>query len=175
MMVSIVPMVPSSHGRIVEWPGGERVPTLHLFDLERGYQREQPLDTFGRARAPGRRAGPAAGAPAAEAGEPSPAEIEAEIRRTRDELASIPVADIIANHAVGLWQLAVLHLTPDPDDSGQSEPRLDDARLAIDALAALVEGLGERLTPHDEALRDALTQLRLAYVQVSGGGEPVRD
>jgi hypothetical protein len=82
--------------------------------------------------------------------------------RVRAELAATPVADIVANHAVGLWQLAVLHLTPEGDEA----PRLDEAGLAIDALAALVEGLGERLGHNAEPLRDALAQLRLAYVQV---------
>jgi hypothetical protein len=93
--------------------------------------------------------------------------------RARAELASVPVPDIIANHAVGLWQLALLHLLPDPADEGlEPVPRLEEAALAIDALAALVDGLGGRLAPHDEALREALAQLRLAYVQVSGGGAP---
>jgi Domain of unknown function (DUF1844) len=102
--------------------------------------------------------------------EPSPEQI-AEMLRSRAELASVPVTDIIANHAVGLWQLAVLHLMPDPDPEGlPAPPRLDEARLAIDALGALVEGLGPRLAPHDETLRDALSQLRLAYVQVADGG-----
>ena len=92
--------------------------------------------------------------------------------RARAELASVPVTDIVANHAVGLWQLAVLHLMPDPDPEGlPAPPRLDEARLAIDALGALVDGLGDRLAPHDETLRDALSQLRLAYVQVAGGGD----
>jgi hypothetical protein len=91
--------------------------------------------------------------------------------RARAELASVPVADIVANHAVGLWQLAVLHLTPDPGPDGRpTEPRLDEAGLAIDAFAALVDGLGARLAPNDEALRDALAQLRLAFVQVSDPG-----
>ena len=103
--------------------------------------------------------------------EPSPEQIE-EMLRARAELASVPVTDIVANHAVGLWQLAVLHLMPDPDPEGlPAPPRLEEARLAIDALGALVDGLGERLAPHDETLRDALSQLRLAYVQVAGGGD----
>jgi hypothetical protein len=100
---------------------------------------------------------------------PEELEIEAEMRAARAELISAPVADIVANHAVGLWQLAVLHLMPEPTPDGiPTAPRLDEAGLAIDALAALVDGLGARLAPHDEALRDALSQLRLAYVQVSG-------
>lgn len=90
------------------------------------------------------------------------------MRRAREELSSVPVVDIIANHAVGIWQLAVLHLTPDPAPDGTpTEPRLVEAGLAIDALAALVEGLGDRLHPNDEPLRDALGQLRMAYVQVA--------
>jgi hypothetical protein len=89
-------------------------------------------------------------------------EVAEELRRVRTEIAGTPVRDIVANHAVGLWQLAVLHLTPDTG----GEPRLDEAGLAIDALAALVEGLGDRLGEHAESLRDGLTQLRLAFVQV---------
>jgi hypothetical protein len=100
-------------------------------------------------------------------------EVEAELRRARAELAAVPVVDIIVNHAVGLWQLAALHLAPDASPDGTPQPpRLAEASLAIDAFAAIVEGLGERLAPHDEAMTDALSQLRLAFVQVaerSGG------
>jgi hypothetical protein len=95
-------------------------------------------------------------------GEPSEAEVAAELRRVRAELAATPVVDLIANHAVGLWQLGVLHLVPD----GDAPPRLDEAALAIDALAGLVESLGDRLGRHAEPLRDALSQLRMAYVQI---------
>jgi len=35
-------------------------------------------------------------------------------------------------------------------------------------MAAIVEGLGERLGEHARALNDALAQLRLAFVQVQG-------
>jgi hypothetical protein len=91
-----------------------------------------------------------------------------ELVRTRAELAAVPVADIVANHAVGLWQLAILHLTPDPGPDGSpTEPRLPEASLAIDALGALVDTLGDRLEPHHDALREAVTQLRLAFVEVS--------
>ena len=90
-----------------------------------------------------------------------------ELLRARAELAAIPVADIIANHAIGLQQLAVIHLIPDPGPDGSpTEPRLVEAGLAIDALGALVDALGDRLAPHHEALREAVTQLRLAFVEV---------
>jgi hypothetical protein len=91
-----------------------------------------------------------------------------ELLQARAELAAIPVADIVANHAIGLQQLAVIHLLPDPDSEGNpGEPRLAEAGLAIDALGAIVDTLGDRLAPHHEALRDAVTQLRLAFVELS--------
>jgi len=97
---------------------------------------------------------------------PEEAELAEELRRVRAELAATPVADIVANHAVGLWQLAVLHLTPE-----EGEPaNLAEAALAIDAMAAIVDGLGDRLGEAAEALRDALAQLRVAYVQVRDRG-----
>ena len=94
--------------------------------------------------------------------EPTEEEIAEELRRVRSEILGTPVRDIVANHAVGLWQLAVLHLTPEAD----APPRLDEAGLAIDAFAALVEGIGDRFGEQSSSLRDALTQLRLAFVQV---------
>ena len=110
-------------------------------------------------------AGPAG--PAGQPGEPTEEE-QAAIRQARVELAAVPVADIVANHAVGLWELAVLHLSPDPLEDGRAaRPRMTEAGLAIDALAAIVDTLGTRLAPHDEMLRDAVTQLRLAFVQLT--------
>ncbi len=98
---------------------------------------------------------------------PDEAALAEELRRVREEIAGTPVADIVANHAVGLWQLAVLHLTPETDET----PRLEEAALAIDAMAAIVETLGERLGRHAEPLQDALTQLRLAFVEVRNRGD----
>jgi Domain of unknown function (DUF1844) len=111
--------------------------------------------------------------PAAEGAVISPEDEAAreQLRQLREQLAATPVSDIIANHAIGLWELALLHLSPDEG----SEPDLDQARLAIDGVAALVEGLDERLGRHQEPLREALAQLRLAFVEVSrrveAGGE----
>ena len=102
------------------------------------------------------------------AGEPDEAVVAEELRRVRAELAGTAVADLVANHAIGLWQLAVLHLTPEAG----TPVRLDEAGLAIDAMAAIVDGLGDRLGENADPLRDALAQLRLAFVQVTGGAAP---
>ena len=77
----------------------------------------------------------------------------------RDRLASTPAEVVVANHAYGLFELAALHLSLD-------HPQLDQARLAIDAFGALVEGLGSRLGDAAEELQAALAQMRMAYVQV---------
>lgn len=97
--------------------------------------------------------------------------VEEELKRVRAELAATPVADVIANHAIGLWQLAVLHLSPEEGEAID----LDEAGLAIDAMGALVEGLGDRLGESAAPLRDALAQLRVAFVQITErAGEAVR-
>lgn len=82
----------------------------------------------------------------------------------QQELLAAPVAVVVANHAVGLFQLAALHLNQRPPD-------LAEGRLAIDAMAALVEGLEGRLGDQEQTLRDALAQLRLAYVELAQRGE----
>src|SRR5437870_9446726 len=85
-------------------------------------------------------------------------EIEA-LRAVHAKLVATPVEDVIANHALGIWQLALVHLgviTPPDADGRPPEPNLAAAGLAIDALAALVDGLGERLGAHEPVLRDAL-------------------
>jgi hypothetical protein len=43
---------------------------------------------------------------------------------------------------------------------------LVEAALAIDALACLVEGLDTRLGENFEVLKDALANIRMAFVQV---------
>jgi hypothetical protein len=98
------------------------------------------------------------------------AAVEEELRRVRAEIAETPAVDIVANHAIGLWQLAVLHLNP---EAGQPL-RLAEAAVAIDAMGGIVEALGDRLGEHAEPLRGAVTQLRLAFVEVQrqASGEP---
>jgi hypothetical protein len=93
-------------------------------------------------------------------------DLEAELAEVQRQLLETPASVIIANHAIGLFQLAALHLNQQP-------PNFVDAQLAIDALGAIVEGLGDRLGQDEDPLRDALAQIRLAFVQIkASGGEP---
>ena len=85
--------------------------------------------------------------------------MQAEMAQVRDQLLAAPASVVIANHAMGIYELAAIHLTAD-------EPKLSDAVLAIDALTGLVEGLEGRLGDAEPTLREALAQLRAAYLEV---------
>ncbi len=77
------------------------------------------------------------------------------------ELQNTPAAPIIGNHAIQLFELARVYLTAQP-------ARLDDAQLTIDAMAAIVEGVGGRLGEDEDVLKDGLAQMRMAFVQIKG-------
>ena len=78
----------------------------------------------------------------------------------RQQLLATPASVVIANHAFGLFELAALHLSQQP-------PNLEQAKLAIDAFGALVEGLTGRLDAAESQLVDGLAQLRMAFVQIN--------
>lgn len=98
-----------------------------------------------------------------ERGEPADqvAEAQAAIDEARRRVAEAPVEVVVVNHVMGLYELAAIHLAAE-------RPDLRGAALAIDAVACLVDGLGERLGPDTPAMRDALNNIRLAFVQIKG-------
>ena len=85
----------------------------------------------------------------------------AQLQALRDELATTPVEVVIANHAYGLFELAALHLSSSP-------PRVNEARLAIDALSGMLAAVEGRLGDAEGSLAEAIDQIRLAFVQISG-------
>jgi hypothetical protein len=93
-----------------------------------------------------------------------PGEAE-DMRRALEAVLATPMPQVVAELAVQLRELALVHLSALRAGRGGS---LDAARLAIDAMGTLVEGLGERLAPHDGPLRAALADARLAFVQIGG-------
>jgi hypothetical protein len=126
------------------------------------YGERQPEPSEAETRTAPSDAGPGAGPGGTQAPPGTDDVTEAEMREAMARLAATPVRDIIANHAIGLWELAVLHLGL----GGAAHVDLEEAALAIDAMSALVDGLGDRLGEHAGPLRDALSQLRMAFVQV---------
>jgi hypothetical protein len=108
-------------------------------------------------------AGPAGGAGAG--GGPddaqSQAEAQAEVDAMRAQLANTPAEIVVANHCYGLFELAAIYLS-------QTPPMLFEARLAIDGLGYLLDGLQGRLGEAEPSLHESLSQLRLAFVRMEG-------
>ncbi len=111
---------------------------------------EHPQEASARRPTPGR---------APDAAAPTEAD-RAKLEKLRQEILATPASVVVANHAYGLFELAAIHLAATP-------PNLEEARLATDAMGALVEGVASRLGEAGPTLKDALAQVRLAFVQMS--------
>jgi hypothetical protein len=86
---------------------------------------------------------------------------QAEVDAMRAQLAQTPAEVVVANHCYGLFELAAIYLS-------QTPPMLFQARLAIDGLGYLLDGLRGRLGEAEPSLRESLSQLRLAFVRLEG-------
>jgi hypothetical protein len=86
---------------------------------------------------------------------------QAAIEEARRRLAEAPAEVVVTNHVMGLYELAAIHLSAE-------HPNLGAAALAIDAVGCLVEGLGDRLGQEAQTLRDALANIRMAFVEIKG-------
>lgn len=121
--------------------------TLWTPEGERPIRREAPAD-------------PSPTPPRADAGAGEREPTEEQVKEMTERLARTPVEVVVANHAFGMFELAALHLSQQP-------PQLAQARTAIDALSALVEGMAGRLGEPEDQLKEGLSQLRMAFVQIS--------
>jgi hypothetical protein len=89
-----------------------------------------------------------------------------ELAAVRAQVAAAPPEQVVANHLIGLYELAAIHL-------GQASPNLPAARLAIDALGAVLDACKGRLGEAESTLGAARTQIQLAYVGATNrGGTP---
>ena len=91
-------------------------------------------------------------------------EMVREMAEARGRLLETPAAMIVANHGMGLYELAALHLS-------QETPDFAEATVAIDGLAAIVEKLEGRLGDAEPTLKEALDQLRMVFVQLKSQGD----
>jgi hypothetical protein len=82
-----------------------------------------------------------------------------EMAEVQAQLASAPAAQVILNHMRGFYDLAGIHLS-------QSPPNFDEASLAIDAMAAVLDALEPRLGDDAPVMRQALTQLQTAFIEL---------
>ncbi len=81
----------------------------------------------------------------------------AQMAETERQMATTPPEVVVANHVMGLYELAAIHLRQNP-------PNLNEASLAIDALSALLDNLEGRLGENEPTLREARAQLQQAFV-----------
>jgi hypothetical protein len=88
-------------------------------------------------------------------------EAQRQLQLMQAQLAGTPAEVVVANHCYGLFELAAIYLS-------QTPPKLFEARLAIDGLGAILEGLQGRLGEAEPALLESLSQLRLAFVRLEG-------
>jgi hypothetical protein len=130
---------------------------------------EHPVDRPGRSSTPQpdqSSPSPGAGPTEADLENLSPEEREQleamsrQVEEARRQLLQAPAGPVVGQQALQFYELAALHLS-------QPEPKLDDARIAIDALAAVVDALGPRLGEAENPLRQAVHQLQLAFVEAS--------
>ncbi|MBD29358.1 MAG: hypothetical protein CL453_00125 [Acidimicrobiaceae bacterium] len=84
----------------------------------------------------------------------------AELAAARERLSQTPAAEVIANHVMGIYELAAIHLSNDV-------PNLSEAKVAIDAMSGIVASLVGRLGENETVIKDALQQIQMAYVQMA--------
>lgn len=128
--------------------------TIWTPDGERPVNREPDDSASTSAAAPG-----ASGAvPGADQLSPEEAQaMAAEMAKVRQQLLEVPPELVVNNHLMGLYELAAIHLSNQP-------PNIEQARLPIDAMKAVLDSCQGRLGEDETALRDALTQLQHAFV-----------
>jgi len=92
----------------------------------------------------------------------------AEMAEVQQRIAEAPAADVLCNHLMGFYELAAIHLSQQP-------PHFAEAALAIDALHAVLERLGNQFGENGPVLQQALQQVQMAFVQLkdreSGTGD----
>jgi hypothetical protein len=117
-------------------------------------------------------------APGSRTGEPSEEELRAAYEAELDRLTS---ADLIAQAVVSLLNVGARRLGPirgpGADEQAQgadasTQRDLEQVRDAIDAVRPLLEVLERRVPEGIRPLRDALSQLQMAYAREVGSGAP---
>jgi hypothetical protein len=93
-----------------------------------------------------------------------------QLEQLREQLASVPAGEVVAEAAVPLITMAQLRLGLPPDQHARFRD-LDAARLLLDALAGLLAATEGRLGAPEPSLRDALANLRLAYADIAAHPE----
>jgi len=82
-----------------------------------------------------------------------------EMAQVQQQIAATPANQLVANHAMGMYELAAIKLSTEP-------PLFAEAQLAIDAMAAVLDAVGPRLGDDLVPLRQGLDNLQMAFVEL---------
>jgi hypothetical protein len=102
--------------------------------------------------------------------EPNEAEMAEFARQMQEQLRSLSAGELLSQTGITLVNVAAARLGM---VDGVPDDQPNEARAAIDALADLIPVLEKHAPgPLLEELRAGLAQLRLAFVELTGGSEP---
>ncbi|MGO9882345.1 MAG: hypothetical protein ACLPV4_04940 [Solirubrobacteraceae bacterium] len=103
--------------------------------------------------------------------DPSQAATEEELRAAYEaEIKKIRIEQVLLEQVVTLINLGMRRtgLSPGTED----ERDLDQVRLAIDSIRALMPLIDQNAAPQAAPIREALSQLQLAFVKLGGAAGP---
>jgi len=89
-----------------------------------------------------------------------------QLEQMREQLASVPAGDVVAEASLSLIALAYVRLGLPPEQHERYRD-LDAARLLIDALGGMLQAVQGRVGAAEPGLREALASLRMAYADVA--------
>jgi hypothetical protein len=107
--------------------------------------------------------------------QPTEEELRAYAQQLEEQMRQLRVEDVIVQTIVTLVNLGGRRAGLAQGTEGERDP--EQLRLAIEGARALLPLIEDQLGPDGKAIRDALSQLQMAYVQISeseagsGGGE----
>lgn len=90
-----------------------------------------------------------------------------------EQLKSLRVEDVVVQTIVTLVNLGGRRAGLAPGTESERDP--EQLRLAIEGARALLGLIEAELGPDGAAIREALSQLQLAYTQLAGGAQPARE
>jgi hypothetical protein len=102
--------------------------------------------------------------------QPTEEEMRAYAAQLEEQMRQLRVEDVIVQTIVTLVNLGGRRAGLAPGTEGERDP--EQLRLAIEGARALLPLIESELGPDGQAIRDALSQLQIAYAQLQGGGAP---
>jgi hypothetical protein len=99
--------------------------------------------------------------------QPTEEELRAYAQQLEDQMRQLRVEDVIVQTIVTLVNLGGRRAGLAPGTEGERDP--EQLRLAIEGARALLPLIESELGPDGTAIREALSQLQMAYAQIAGG------